>query len=54
MVESKNMHGENETHEQQAPERKVYVTPQVIHELELEVRTGSPINISPFDIISED
>ena len=36
-----------------ATQKKRYVRPAIIHELELEVRTGSPLNIDPFDIIEQ-
>ncbi|HZD56716.1 MAG TPA: hypothetical protein VE136_08340 [Anaerolineales bacterium] len=33
----------------QEPERKEYVKPEIIHELELETRAGSPLGGNPFD-----
>ena len=38
---------------QNPEERKPYLKPEIIHELELEIRTGSPINLDPFDPFSE-
>jgi len=33
--------------------RKPYNKPDVVHDLELEVRTGSPIGTDPFDILDK-
>lgn len=35
--------------EVQPPTRKPYVKPEIIHELELETRAGSPLIIDPLD-----
>ena len=32
--------------------RKTYTKPEIIHELELETRAGSPIPPSPFDVLN--
>ena len=34
-----------------AENRKPYSKPEIIHELELEVRTGSPLPNDPFDVL---
>lgn len=31
----------------------IYQKPDIIHELELEVRTGSPVDIDPLDMFNE-
>ena len=45
MVEKRALINENEHKVQETENRKPYHKPQIIHELELEIRTGSPINI---------
>jgi len=37
----------NETAQQNTEERKPYIKPQILHELELETRAGSPENVLP-------
>lgn len=38
----------------QPDERKPYAKPEISHELELETRAGSPLGISPFDVLLDD
>jgi hypothetical protein len=39
------------TPSQDANPRKLYVKPEIVHELELETRAGSPLGLpSPFDL----
>lgn len=34
----------------QAEARKLYRKPEIIHELELEARAGSPLHVDPFSL----
>ena len=36
------------------PERKRYTRPEIVHEIDLETRAGSPIPIPPLDLPGSD
>lgn len=41
--------GQSEPEAQVKPQRRPYEKPQILHELELETRAGSPVTIDPLD-----
>ncbi len=48
-----NIKDEEQIFNQESLFRKPYKKPQIIHELDLEIRTGSPINLNPIDIFND-
>lgn len=54
MNKLENTWNELDDQEQATSQGKTYESPAIIHEIELEVRTGSPVDIDPLNPFGEE